>query len=705
MYCFSAMCRICLRSLDKRFTNLNNLDTDSDTTKIIDMLVFCIPEISSQHNLPQQICKKCHKFLRRMHSFKQMCLRNTAKLNKYASKLSNGAGSSRNSKVYINLDYIDNENNFKMTNLPTVISTPKSDLNKSLQYIQTETFSPIVTDLQGTSMYSISLNQWDLFETKFSCCCIKNFNSFTEKTEHLCKNCEGDLLGFRLSKLKVNVLENRFNNSRRVKEEDEDSRSSLIEENNFDYSTNDSQDYELGFDYSDISLSKVHMNSLKKQIENLESGPTEYNNYGLNISESPAYCTISYKNNNIVSSHFKSLSYKRYYCDFCEKSYTKRYRLKLHLVEKHPEFKFFTCLYCPKEFLQNSDFKKHMLKHTNNSKLKNKPERFFISKHKKTENTTSKRKHHKAEDTSELSVSKKLNSDENLNCATCKKSFTHKSNFAIHLLTHVGKKEYKCKVCQKEFFRKENLDEHVLTHSNPAQTESKYKCRFCPKGYNHPQNLQRHMRLVHLAQKYNCSMCEKQFLLKTELQTHIFDEHNQFQLKPIIDISIEENQYPCPVCKKVFQHVNNLKMHALSHIEIPDVEQFICCLCSKVFCSKANLKRHEALHTEVRIKTCKMCFKMFNNKDYLQAHMLEEHLNVWKHKCPICGKLYQSSTSLKRHNLAVHITNLVDNNFKNLETRNDIEQVDNLEALNSQESNDVEQLGDPSGIKMNEFEK
>lgn len=604
-------------------------------------------------------------------------MKNEDLLNKHAVKLTNAPKLSRTIKSE------RSELHVKMVDVKNgIVNMPAKESNRENNSLSVQTASE---DSEGVSMYSISLNQWDLFETKFTCRCVKEFNSFTEETRHLCKNCEGGLLGFRLSKIKVGLAQDKYSLTDELNKSLDSSRGSVTSElsnsnrqvDKFD----DSANSELGFDYNDILLCKVHVNGVKKQIKSLRSITyTEYhktidrdidneldrhsdNDSDSDCSEMPNSSFEEEKTLNSSSSNLISDSGKPYQCTLCTKGYTRRYNLISHFAT-HPEAVFYDCAKCNKKFIDCDERDQHEVTHKKS-----------VEHTKPIETTPKANKNNLQEsiasddevedmdvDNDEMEMTEyygkqELNStDENITCGTCDRSFSHKSNLAIHLMTHIGKQEFKCETCNKQFFRKDNYDQHVLMHTTPR----KFDCPDCGRSFTQKSNMYRHYR-NHANEKFACSICLKCFARKDLLEKHILTHADS-----------DEKLYQCTHCDKAYNYPQNLKKHMRKHNdqifkcttcdeefkkkELLDehvaqhkADKSYCPICDRMFSKTTNMKRHMSRHTNDTVCTCETCNKTFRTEFNLKQHSLVHNENVERFECTHCDKSYASKSGLTRH--------------------------------------------------------
>ncbi|TWC53015.1 insecticidal toxin complex protein TccC [Pseudomonas sp. SJZ080] len=102
----------------------------------------------------------------------------------------------------------------------------------------------------------------------------------------------------------------------------------------------------------------------------------------------------------------------------------------------------------------------------------------------------------------------------------CNKSFSHKTNFNQHFLTHSGVKPFKCDLCEESFAQKITLTQHTYTHTKNRP----YKCDWigCRDSFSQSSTLAQH-KLKHTdVRSFKCDVCGKAFQRKTHLERHVW---------------------------------------------------------------------------------------------------------------------------------------------------------------------------------------
>ena len=63
---------------------------------------------------------------------------------------------------------------------------------------------------------------------------------------------------------------------------------------------------------------------------------------------------------------------------------------------------------------------------------------------------------------------------------------------------------------------------------------------------------------------------------------------------------------------------------------------YTCVTCQRIFPTPWKLKRHCVIHTGEKPYKCGICYKLFNVRDNLKAHMRGLHGDVAPIECPVC---------------------------------------------------------------------
>lgn len=196
-----------------------------------------------------------------------------------------------------------------------------------------------------------------------------------------------------------------------------------------------------------------------------------------------------------------------YACDFCERTFTIKVKLKNH-IRSHT--KPFSCPSCDKAFSELSSLKKHVASHS-----KNKP---YI-------------------------------------CGTCNKRFTHKTFLVVHLRTHTGERPYACNLCDKTFTQLGHATSHKRTHELPLlkiPEQKQYSCSLCDKSFVERSWLNRHKKIHTGIRPYTCEVCNKKFATRDTVKTHM-------------RMHTGEKPYTCMKCGNAYSTSGNMRKHMQTH--------------------------------------------------------------------------------------------------------------------------------------------
>ncbi|XP_071445684.1 zinc finger protein OZF-like [Hetaerina americana] len=104
----------------------------------------------------------------------------------------------------------------------------------------------------------------------------------------------------------------------------------------------------------------------------------------------------------------------------------------------------------------------------------------------------------------------------------------------------------------------------------------------------------------------------------------------------------------CKICNKVFEQKDLLKDHVM-HVHHNKVMQFKCDVCLEVFKRKEHLKSHiKLVHALKKKHQCEFCSKNFPYLSKLKIHM-STHTGERPFQCALCLKGFAGKIHLQRH--------------------------------------------------------
>ncbi|KNC25534.1 hypothetical protein FF38_12954 [Lucilia cuprina] len=192
---------------------------------------------------------------------------------------------------------------------------------------------------------------------------------------------------------------------------------------------------------------------------------------------------------------------RQFQCDKCERNYTKKSHLNLHIKEKH----------------------------NNNEE----------GSEKQTSN---------GEDTAQAAEEDSVKKDKPKKryevrslCSICGSSFASRTHLVVHMRRHTGERPFKCDLCDRAYPRPSELVCHRRIHTG----EKPFKCKICDKAFRVWSKMSNHMRSHTDIRPYKCTQCERSFKYSKDLNIHF-------------RIHTGERPYKCNVCGSTFTQTNKM---------------------------------------------------------------------------------------------------------------------------------------------------
>ncbi|KAK7116593.1 hypothetical protein V1264_002251 [Littorina saxatilis] len=308
---------------------------------------------------------------------------------------------------------------------------------------------------------------------------------------------------------------------------------------------------------------------------------------------------------------------KRWQCELCDKSYTTKHNLVMHMLD-HNGIKPHLCLVCGKYFKQLSHLNTHMLTH-------DKVRPHVCDTCGKGFTQISHLKRH-------LTVHQETKP---YCCDECGRGFTFPSELRIHKERHISGRiftDHCCAECGEEFTSAALLKQHELIHEN----QNDLNCMYCNRSFRYPSQLRDHIVIHSSSRPYMCTECGMDFMKEHHLRSHQFTHTG---LRP----------YSCPICSRAFNQRANMMRHMLIH---KAERSYKCDYCDKTFTQPQTLKAHMVVHADHKPYRCNLCGKEFGRLHNLHGHM-HMHNNSKPYVC-FCGSSFTLKGNLNRHKKVKH---------------------------------------------------
>lgn len=151
---------------------------------------------------------------------------------------------------------------------------------------------------------------------------------------------------------------------------------------------------------------------------------------------------------------------------------------------------------------------------------------------------------------------------------------------------------------------------------------------------------------------------EEDEYIKTEsLEEEVLDIGNNFYFEPDLksdnSLILEQPQEEMIEEEQVEYEINEVQQY--NREESKDSQENRCDICYKTFQKRGILDAHvKFVHLKMRTEMCKICFKTFHSKFRLKTHHNTVHLMLKNHKCTECLTSFTERSNLLRHMRTYH---------------------------------------------------
>lgn len=325
--------------------------------------------------------------------------------------------------------------------------------------------------------------------------------------------------------------------------------------------------------------------------------------------------------------HLKTIhnsSYKKFQCDYCTKSYSERYYLKMHMNE-HNNTNEYKCEFCNELFSTKMSYQHHCNRHKKYG-FENKQIEYV--------------------------------------CDICNEKFDRRNYFRRHMQT-IHKKNVSNLAEQDDKETSINFEHVSLEHGmeldfvkqfngsnneikNVAHQSTTSSQRINNNVANTKKNKKRYgMKKIKFLFKsylkfdsYSCDICSRSFKIKKRLAVHI-KYHMQRQ---------------CPICLKSVSF-GYLSRHIRKHKQ--NNERYQCNHCSKSYSDQYALAEHMNEHDNKIVYKCDFCKIKFPTKSSYRTHLARHKKWGMENKpiefvCKICKQIFDRIDYLKAHTNRMH---------------------------------------------------
>uniref|UniRef100_A0A182MX22 C2H2-type domain-containing protein n=1 Tax=Anopheles culicifacies TaxID=139723 RepID=A0A182MX22_9DIPT len=226
-----------------------------------------------------------------------------------------------------------------------------------------------------------------------------------------------------------------------------------------------------------------------------------------------------------------------------------------------------------------------------------------------------------------------------LNCNSCDYFADSFTQLKQHAIEAHGVRSCDVTCCDRTYSKRQSLYEHCLVHENP----NCFRCEVCGNSYSSSRSLQNHKWRIHTPaaeRPFCCDVCGETFVKDYLLKQHL-----------IHHLAKHKKLNHCNECERSFTTATVLKCHQQTFHG--GGFNWICDICAKGFNSRPLFENHRLTHsTEGKSQLkhqCEQCNKWLRNKKSYQQHLIRCHSSDGPVTCKFCGKESVNASALKSH--------------------------------------------------------
>uniref|UniRef100_A0A182R7H7 C2H2-type domain-containing protein n=1 Tax=Anopheles funestus TaxID=62324 RepID=A0A182R7H7_ANOFN len=226
-----------------------------------------------------------------------------------------------------------------------------------------------------------------------------------------------------------------------------------------------------------------------------------------------------------------------------------------------------------------------------------------------------------------------------LNCTNCDYFAESFTKLKQHAMQVHGMQSCHVACCDRTYNKRQSLYDHCLVHENPDC----FRCNVCGNSYSSSRSLQSHKWRIHTPateRPFCCDVCGETFVKDYLLKQHLV--HHLAKHKKL--------NY-CNECNRSFTTATVLKSHQQTFHG--GGFNWICDICAKGFNGRTLFENHRLTHSiegKTQLKhQCELCKKWLRNKKSYQQHHIRCHSSGGPVLCKFCGKESINASALKSH--------------------------------------------------------